>query len=71
LREPAVLKLFFGADPAQLASVQIPAHAAKLAEYEKIRDGMPEDVPDGPRLALEAGIRHERSSIEFWERFAG
>jgi PadR family transcriptional regulator, regulatory protein AphA len=71
LREPAVLKLFFGADPAQLASAQIPAHRAKLEEYEAIRDGMPDDVPDGPRLALEAGIRHELTSIEFWERFAG
>jgi PadR family transcriptional regulator, regulatory protein AphA len=71
LREPAVLKLFFGAGPAELASVQIPAHEAKLAEYEAIRDAMPDDVPDGPRLALEAGIRHERSSIEFWQRFAG
>jgi PadR family transcriptional regulator, regulatory protein AphA len=70
-REPALLKLFFGADPGGLAAVQIPAHRGKLAEYEAIRDGMPEDVPDGPRLALEAGIRHERSSIEFWERFAG
>ena len=71
LREPAVLKLFFGADPAQLAAVQIPAHREKLAEYEQIRGGMPDDVPDGPRLALEAGIRHERGSIEFWERFEG
>ena len=71
IREPALLKLFFGADPGRLAAVQIPAHRAKLAEYEAIRDGMPEDVPDGPRLALEAGIRYERSSIEFWERFAG
>src|SRR5918995_3460851 len=26
LREPAVLKLFFGADPARLAAVQIPAN---------------------------------------------
>ena len=71
LREPAVLKLFFGADPAQLASVQLPAHRAKLAEYEAIRDAMPDDVPDGPRLALEAGIHNEQGSIEFWERFAG
>jgi PadR family transcriptional regulator AphA len=71
LREPALLKLFFGADPAQLAAVQIPAHRAKLAEYEALRDGMPDDVPEGPRLALEAGIRHEKSSIGFWERFAG
>jgi DNA-binding PadR family transcriptional regulator len=70
LREPALLKLFFGADPAALAAAQIPAHRAKLAEYEAIRDGMPDDVPDGPRLALEAGIRHETSSIEFWRRLA-
>ena len=71
LREPAVLKLFFGADPAQLAAAQIPAHRAKLEEYEAIREAMPDDVSDGPRLALEAGIRHELSSIEFWERFSG
>ena len=71
LREPAVLKLFFGADPEQLAAVQITAHEAKLAEYEALRDGMPADVPEGPRFALEAGIWHERSVIEFWQRFAG
>ena len=71
LREPAVLKLFFGADPARLASLQIPAHRAKLAEYEALRDAMPDVVPEGPRLALEAGIEHERQSIEFWERLAG
>lgn len=70
LREPALLKLFFGADPARLASVQLPAHRQKLAEYEAIRDGMPPEVPEGPRLALEAGILHERHSIEFWERLA-
>jgi DNA-binding PadR family transcriptional regulator len=71
LREPAILKLFFGADPAALAKAQLPAHRAKLAEYEAIREGMPEFVPDGPRLALEAGIGHERHSIEFWEELAG
>src|SRR5918997_2247403 len=57
LREPALLKLFFGADPAALAAAQIPAHRAKLAEYEAMRDGMPDDVPDGPRLALAVGRR--------------
>jgi PadR family transcriptional regulator, regulatory protein AphA len=71
LREPALLKLFFGADPAKLAAIQIPAHRQKLAEYEAIRNGMPPEVPDGPRLALEAGILHERNSIVFWERLAG
>ena len=32
---------------------------------------MPENVPEGPRLALEAGIRNERHMIEFWEELAG
>lgn len=71
LREPALLKLFFGADPATIAKAQLPAHREKLAEYEAIRDGMPESVPQGPRLALEAGILNERHFIEFWEELAG
>lgn len=70
LREPALLKLFFGADPGRLAEAQIPAHQEKLAEYEAIRDGMPEDVPTGPRQALEAGIRYEREMLRFWGEFS-
>ena len=71
LREPALLRLFFGADPKRLADAQIPAHREKLAEYEAIRDGMPEDVPAGPRQALEAGIRYEREMLRYWEELAG
>jgi PadR family transcriptional regulator, regulatory protein AphA len=71
LREPSLLKLFFGADPRRLAEVQLPAHRAKLAEYEAIRDGMPAEMPDGPRQALAMGIRHEREFVRFWEQLAG
>jgi PadR family transcriptional regulator, regulatory protein AphA len=67
LRAPALLKLFFGADPAALAPLQIEAHRRKLAEYEAIRDSMPDDVPEGPRLALNAGIASARQQIEWWE----
>jgi PadR family transcriptional regulator, regulatory protein AphA len=67
LRAPALLKLFFGADPAELAPVQIEAHRRKLEEYERIRDTMDDDVPEGPRLALDAGIAAERQQIEWWE----
>jgi PadR family transcriptional regulator AphA len=67
LRDLGLLKLFFGADPQELARVQIQARRRELAEYERIRDEMPEEVPRGPRLALEAGIRHSRSWIEFWQ----
>ncbi len=67
LRAPALLKLFFGAEPAELAPIQIEAHRRKLAEYEQIRDTMPDDVPAGPRLALDAGIHAERNQIAWWE----
>jgi PadR family transcriptional regulator AphA len=71
LREPALLKLFFGADAKALAATQVPANRARLAEYEEIRDAMPDDVPEGPRQALEMGIRFERAAIAFWEELAG
>jgi DNA-binding PadR family transcriptional regulator len=70
LREPALLKLFFGADPAALAEAQLPANRSRLAEFERIRDEMSEDVPQGPRTALELGIRVERETIAFWEELA-
>jgi PadR family transcriptional regulator, regulatory protein AphA len=67
LRDLGLLKLFFGADPKDLAPVQVDAHRRELAEYERIREEMPDEVPRGPRLALEAGIRHARAWIGFWE----
>ena len=67
LRDPALLKLFLGADPAELAPLQLDAHRRKLSEYEATREADPGDGPRGPWLALEAGIAHERVWIEFWE----
>ncbi len=71
LREPAVLKLFFGADPKRLANAQVAANRARLAEFEAIRDSMPAELPPGPRQALEMGIRVERAAVDFWEELAG
>jgi len=71
LRDLALLKLFFGADPKQLATVQVEAHRRELAEYERIREEMPAEVPHGPRLALEGGIRAARMWIGFWEDLDG
>jgi PadR family transcriptional regulator, regulatory protein AphA len=68
LRAPALLKLFFGADPALLGPAQLEAHRAKLAEYEEIRELLPADTPSGVRLALEAGISHERHQIGWWQQ---
>ena len=70
LREPALLKLFFRADPKALASVQIPANEARLAELKRVRAALPDDVPEGPRQTLEMGMRFQRAMIAFWEELA-
>lgn len=71
LRDPGLLQLFFGADPERLAAAQLETHRAKLAEYEALHAGPATRDLRGPRLALEAGIAHEREWIRFWERVAG
>jgi DNA-binding PadR family transcriptional regulator len=67
LRDPGLLKLFFGADQAALAEVQLEAHRRKLAEYEALRRFDSGEEPRGPWLTLESGIGHEREWIRFWE----
>ena len=59
LRDPGLLKLFAGADPAALAETQLEAHERRLRSYEALRDAMP-DMAEGMRLSLEAGIGHAR-----------
>jgi PadR family transcriptional regulator AphA len=70
LRDLALLKVFFGADPKSIAAAQAPAHQAQLAEYEKVRESA-ESLPEGPRISLEAGIEAERIWAGFWSRLAG
>jgi DNA-binding PadR family transcriptional regulator len=67
LRDPALLKLFFGADPKRMAAAQLPAHRECLARYEAISAL---DDGSGRFLALEAGLRHEREWIAYWESLA-
>ena len=54
-----------------MPTAQLPANRARLAEYERIRDSMSDDIPPGPRTALELGMRVERETIAFWEELAG
>jgi DNA-binding PadR family transcriptional regulator len=68
LRDRALLKIFFGADPAPLATRQLAAHKAKLEEYEQILELGGELMPDGPRITLEGGIAHEQEWVRFWSR---
>jgi PadR family transcriptional regulator AphA len=66
LRDPGLLQLFLGADPGPLAERQLAAHAKRLREYEELAGLMTDEVPEGVRLALQAGIGHEREWVRFW-----
>ena len=70
LRDPGLLKLFFGADQRALAAVRREAHRAKLAAYEERRQLDTGEGPRGPWRALEAGIAHEREWVRFWTELA-
>lgn len=70
LRDPGLLKLFFGADQRALAAVRREAHRAKLAAYEERRQLDTGEEPRGPWRALEAGIAHEREWVRFWTELA-
>jgi PadR family transcriptional regulator, regulatory protein AphA len=67
LRDPGLLKVFFGADPAMIAEGQLEAHQAKLDKYEALEESFRDvEIPEGARLALRAGIVHEREFAKFW-----
>jgi len=69
LRDPGLLKLFCGADPASLAETQLERHEQRLALYRQLAaDG--EALPEGMRLALEAGTGHEREYVRFWSELS-
>ena len=70
LRDPGLLKLFFGADPRTLAEARLQAHRRKLDEYRARRRLDRGDEPRGVWLSLDAGIGHEREWVRFWSRLA-
>lgn len=70
LRDLALLKLFFGVDPARLAKAQLPVCREKLAECEQLLATLGPRAPASSRLALEAEIGHLRVRLRFWGRFA-
>lgn len=68
LRDPGMLKLFFGADPEPLAQAQLAIHEKQLATYRKRTQ---QEMTNGMRLALECGIGHEREYIRYWKKLLG
>jgi PadR family transcriptional regulator, regulatory protein AphA len=69
LRDVGLLQLFFGADPKEVAEVQLRIHGEALAQYEELHKSAGEWL-EGPRLVLESGIGHEREWLRFWRRLA-
>ncbi len=67
LRDPGILKLFFGADPSQLARAQLELHQQRLEQY---REQTKIEMSDGMRLALECGLGHEREYVRYWKTLA-
>jgi DNA-binding PadR family transcriptional regulator len=70
LRDLALLKVFFGADPGAMAAAQLPERRNKLAEYEELREQAGEHLSPGVLTSLRAGIRNERLWIDFWSELA-
>jgi DNA-binding PadR family transcriptional regulator len=67
LRDPGLLKLFFGGDPKRLALAQLSIHRRRLAEFEELAGQIAGQAPPGFLLTLRAGIGHEREWVRFWE----
>jgi DNA-binding PadR family transcriptional regulator len=65
LRDPGLLKLFCGADPKALAERQLRAHEQRLNLYQELASPG-EEMTKGMRLALQAGLAHEREYVRFW-----
>ncbi len=70
LRDPGLLKLFFGADPGVLARVRLAEHRAQLRRYLERRAQDTGEGPRGPWLTLDSGIGHERAWVRFWSALA-
>jgi PadR family transcriptional regulator, regulatory protein AphA len=69
LRDPGLLKLAFGSDPAQLARIQLAAHERRLADLQVMARTLEvADAPEGQRLVAAAGIGHQREYIRFWKK---
>ena len=65
LRDPAILRLFFGAEPGRLAEHEVKSHREHLATLEARRE-LVATGPEGWALALELGIAQEQQFIRFW-----
>jgi DNA-binding PadR family transcriptional regulator len=76
LRDPGLLKLFFGPSMARedvvaLARAQAATHRARLGQYERLARDLGSNAQAVFALAtLRMGLRYEEQSVAFWEEIA-
>lgn len=70
MRDPGLLKLFFGAEPQAVAPSQLARHEQRLKEWEAIERALAPHADcqpiAGQALTLRAGIEHQRVWVQFW-----
>jgi DNA-binding PadR family transcriptional regulator len=70
LRSPALLKVFFGADPEPLARAQMEHHERLLGFFEAMRSERGERLRPAPRRLLDVGIEFHSFFARTWRRLA-
>lgn len=71
LRDPALLKLFFGSRPGAIAAARLPRHTARVRALEERLSGAPRGAPRGWVYAIEAELEQERAWVRFFRRLQG
>lgn len=67
-RNLGILKLFFGADPAEIGPTQVSEHLETLAKYEQLKRELPADLPPGVHATLQFGLEYQQWAANFWTR---
>jgi PadR family transcriptional regulator AphA len=70
-RDLALIKLFFGADPAAHAKRQAEILRAEIRRIEEIKNLWEPVAPKGPLRAADYGLKMRRAALAFWSELAG
>jgi DNA-binding PadR family transcriptional regulator len=68
LRSPALLKVFFGADPEPLARAQMEHHERLIEFFETVRAERGDGMRPAPRRLLDVGIEFHTFFARTWRR---
>lgn len=69
-QDPALVKVFFGADPAVIAAAQIDAHRRRLEAAENLIAKIGQGHYGGRGAVLRYELAYERMALNFWTQLA-